>query len=67
MKLMSSDHDYILSAISSGKATAEEQHFLSAMTVAYAANEDISQADYYRVQALTGGALNPSVVPVCDR
>lgn len=66
MKLMSADSEFAIRAIRSGKATIEEVVFLDRMLDAHAADVAVSNADYHRLQRLTGGELSTET-PICNR
>lgn len=66
MKLMEMDATFAIKAIRSGKATDEEIAFLDRMAGAYAADVAVSNADYHRLQQLTGGELSTET-PVFNR
>lgn len=64
--LETSRHPVAIKAIRSGKATEEEVAFLDRMAGAYAADVDVSNADYGRLQRLTGGSLSTET-PIFSR
>jgi len=66
MKLTMNDHDCCLRCCADERATAEEREFLSYMASLAAARKPVSQAEWLRMQALTGGALS-TVTPIQDR
>lgn len=51
------DHDHCLKCAADPRATAEEREFLAHMASLAAAREPVTQAQYLRVLALTGGGL----------
>lgn len=66
MKLMEMDAAFATQAMLSGKATVEEVAFLNEMVFAYAVDVAVSNADYHRLQRLTGGELSTET-PIFNR
>lgn len=58
MFLDSADYVFCLRAAVDPRATEEEKSFLSSMASLQAACEQVSKADYNRIQQLTGGHLS---------
>lgn len=58
MLLTMTDHNHCLACAADPRATAEEREFLALMASLAAAREPVTQAQYLRVQTLTGGGLS---------
>ena len=57
MKLSKADHDFCLKACLDDRATIDEKNFLSFCASTFAANNDLTNDDYKKMQRLTGSLL----------